>query len=308
MSKNTYYGVNYPSWFDINNYETLNNLPVNKLLNELDYRVAFLKECLDIDDIPNLEGMHDELQLFVPPCPEWLGIRAGNVITQEKADLPQKLTCGCLPSYGGVEPIVENGLDIYEQQLNTCTSCETPTLDIDDGVTIGNIALTLDIESYDDRELISQLKILLPLYRQQLQLPEPTPEATKRQTSQKYFSDILKYNIIPYLDLQLWALHCFTDEQPESYNEQLKTGQSPTSRQRVTSLFSQLNIPFNIPTFTYTELNQLLFDGEKSEDFMRGTFAQRANSYCVNKEKIHNAKTILNEDLELSERKSNLIN
>lgn len=71
---------------------------------------------------------------------------------------------------------------------------------------VSPVYLLLRLEKCTDKEIISELKKLLPLWRTQLAIPEPK----KKFATPSLIKKIKPYNIIPYLDLLIWQLfnHC----------------------------------------------------------------------------------------------------
>lgn len=61
--------------------------------------------------------------------------------------------------------------------------------------------LTLDIEEYSDKEILASIEKLLPIWREQLDFPEPKVNFSKESEKKK----IVSYRLIPLMDLLIWA-------------------------------------------------------------------------------------------------------
>ena len=60
---------------------------------------------------------------------------------------------------------------------------------------------SLDLANATDTEILEQMKILLPMWRKELDIPEPA----KRAVTPSLFKKAASYRIIPYLDIKIWS-------------------------------------------------------------------------------------------------------
>lgn len=65
----------------------------------------------------------------------------------------------------------------------------------------GEVWVSLNLRLYSDEELVAVLKHLLPDWRAQIDIDEPSPSIGKRSAIKK----LVSYKVIEYLDLLLWS-------------------------------------------------------------------------------------------------------
>lgn len=74
----------------------------------------------------------------------------------------------------------------------------------------GGVDVSIYLDSHTDAEILVELAELLPMWRKQLDLPEPNKKRNettgrKRQSEESIIKKLIEYRIIPMLDLILWA-------------------------------------------------------------------------------------------------------
>ncbi len=74
----------------------------------------------------------------------------------------------------------------------------------------GRVDLSVSLDNYTDTEILSELADLLPMWRKQLDQPEPNKKLNettrrKRHSGESIIKGLIEYRIIPMLDLILWA-------------------------------------------------------------------------------------------------------
>jgi hypothetical protein len=64
-----------------------------------------------------------------------------------------------------------------------------------------NFFTAIDLASATDKEILDQMSDLLPMWRKELNIPEPK----KRAVTPSLFKKVASYRIIPYLDVRIWS-------------------------------------------------------------------------------------------------------
>jgi len=64
------------------------------------------------------------------------------------------------------------------------------------------VDVSLDLKHYTDKEIVDDIKILLPKWRNELKIKEPP---NKPHTEETRLKKVLHYEIIPLLDLKIWC-------------------------------------------------------------------------------------------------------
>ncbi|MBC8948944.1 DUF6387 family protein [Xenorhabdus sp. TS4] len=212
------------SWFSLDNYAFLNDLTLEDLIEELELRAFLFILIEDYEDseyyeyeikferifsgdpnitIPNQEEKENEETI------DYINSQAPSLINLH-GELPS------LPSRNGVSPITFSELAMYSFasidqnffkideedtyiKTNAMLSSVTGNLDC-----FNNLVLTwIDLDDATDDEIITSLTQLLPLWRDQLSLPEQGHVSQKR-VGVKTLQKLISNRVLPILDLLLW--------------------------------------------------------------------------------------------------------
>ncbi|EFA4612342.1 DUF6387 family protein [Escherichia albertii] len=214
------------AWFDISNYEFLNDLTLPDLIQELEWRdfllrhakddTAIFKEEYDIkyerifSGDPNLTILNEEeeeVEEFIRKVND-----EAPSLRNEYDDLPS------LSSAMGVSPVTFSELAMYSfssidqgffkrdeedcyLKANAMLASVTGNLS---NCSPNSILVSIDLDDATDDEIITSLTHLLPLWRKELKVPEREHVAQKRiglKTLQKLISN----RVIPIVDLLIWG-------------------------------------------------------------------------------------------------------
>ena len=91
------------------NYDVLETLTAQQLLNELIFRVRFLDEIRDEEE---------EIEFFFSNTPEWQRILEGNVLVT--SETLENNNCPCLPRITGVENLSVQSISWYSEYATLC--------------------------------------------------------------------------------------------------------------------------------------------------------------------------------------------
>lgn len=214
------------AWFDISNYEFLNDLTLPSLIQELEWRdfllryadddTAIFKEEYDIkyerifSGDPNLTILNEEekeIEEFIRKVND-----EAPSLRNEYGELPK------LPSAMGVSPVTFSELAMYSfssidqgffkrdeehTYLKTNAMLASVTGNLSNCFP-NSILASIDLDNATDDEIITSLAHLLPLWRKELKVPERDHVAQKRiglKTLQKLISN----RVIPIVDLLIWG-------------------------------------------------------------------------------------------------------
>ncbi|MEB5738605.1 DUF6387 family protein [Klebsiella aerogenes] len=214
------------TWFDINNYDFINSLTLGGLIKELEWRDYLFNELAnpsvffdDEYDIKFNRIFSGDANIEVLSDEERDNLEFINAINEQTpslrnlyGELPK------LPSREGVCPVTFSELSMYGftaidqgffkrdedyTYLKSNAMLASVTGNLEDCFS-SSVLTSIDLDGATDDEIISNLAILLPLWRKQLGLPEQEHVAQKRigiRTIQKLVSN----RVLPILDLLLWG-------------------------------------------------------------------------------------------------------
>lgn len=214
------------SWFDLRNYDFLNNLTLPVLIEELEWRNILLNSIGDDIDIfdkeyeikyerifsgdPNLTTLNSEEQ------------EATDFIHKVNSEVPSlRNLYGELPKLSsdiGVSPLSFTELSMYSfsaidqgffkrDEENTYIKTNSMLASVSGNLSdcfSSNVLATIDLDDATDDEIITSLTNLLPLWRKKLKVPEKDHIARKRigiKTIQKLVSN----RVLPIVDLLIWG-------------------------------------------------------------------------------------------------------
>jgi hypothetical protein len=96
---------------------------------------------------------------------------------------------------------------------NQCRSCEDSTMNLKGSEILFNeLLLKVNVSSSTRHEIHAELDLILDEYRKKTGEIEPKRKAKK--SCKPYFQTIIKYNLIPYMDLLIWANYCAASDKP----------------------------------------------------------------------------------------------
>lgn len=213
-----------PSWFNISNYEKLTTIDDDQILRQ--FRVRYWLLLLDIGDKPSQDppDSSEEWMQIIQGRPvvdvdkECSGIETKYYSSMDESEARLK---GC-EAVSGIDfsfltnlPYMLEDLGLATLEANKHYKETGFKYDVPDNthrdvnfvckpfenILGGDALVSINLKYYNDIELLTLLKELIPQWRQQLDLKEPPnfigkPSAVKR---------LLKYRVIPYLDLKIWG-------------------------------------------------------------------------------------------------------
>lgn len=214
------------TWFDINNYDFINNLTLVGLIKELEWRECLFNELANPHDSFDYENdikfnriFNGDANIEVLSDEERENLEFINSVQEQTPSLKNLYgELPALPSREGVHPVTFTELSMYgfsaidqgffkryedDTYLKSSAMMASVTGNLE-GCFSSSVLTSIDLDGATDDEIITNLAILLPLWRKQLDLPEQEHIAQKRigvRTIQKLVSN----RVIPILDLLLWG-------------------------------------------------------------------------------------------------------
>lgn len=209
------------SWFSLNNYEVLTELTFQEFFNELSFRLALFEDLYD-------EG--SDINIF-PNSAEWQSILAGNILVAKTSDDIPK--CKCIKNTYGVAAVTNQDLENYadaialsQEQRKTlgseekdpylphkCPVCENFTINFHcSEIIMDELLLKVDLRSNTDKEIHAGIDLVISEFRDKMKIPEPSNKVTG--VTKAYIKTVIYNNLIPYIDLRLWAIYCSSLGEP----------------------------------------------------------------------------------------------
>lgn len=94
-----------------------------------------------------------------------------------------------------------------------CRSCEDSTMNLKGSEILFNeLLLKVNVSSSTRHEIHAELDLILDEYRKKT--GEIEPKRKTKKSCKPYFQTIIKYNLIPYMDLLIWANYCAASDKP----------------------------------------------------------------------------------------------
>ncbi|XRP05744.1 DUF6387 family protein [Enterobacter cloacae] len=220
------------SWFNLSNYDFINNLTLSEFIVELEWR-DFLYRNVNEDDLFFDEEYEIKYQRIFGGDPH-LDIpneeekEIDEFVRKVNSETPSLLnmygTLPHLPSALGVSPISFTELSMYGYSaidqgffkrddeycfIKSDAMLASVSGNLDDCFT-NSVLLSVNLDDATDEEIIASMAKLLPLWREQLMLPEHEHVARKR-IGLKTLQKLINNRVLPILDLLIWERR-FTKE------------------------------------------------------------------------------------------------
>jgi hypothetical protein len=204
--------IDLPTWFKLNNYDSVTLLSDNDLTDQIAYRASLLT-YLDYGFTKDSDftDLHSRLK--------WALITKGNPIVSEVFQLTHDdELVPAMPWTNAVKPLKAlNAITfthtlIKEDRLIANKERLTPIdysayseyfdlVDLNNNHRLAHMVINLNENS--DKTILSDIKKLLPHWREVLEINEPTENIYSKPS---HFKKIVDYKIIPLLDLKIWSL------------------------------------------------------------------------------------------------------
>lgn len=214
------------SWFDIRSYDFLDDLTLPILIEELQWRDILLNSLSDDIDIFD-EEIENKFERIFSGDPNLTKLNSeeresSDFIRQVNAEAPSlRNLYGELPKLSsdiGVNPISFTKLSMYSftavdqgffkrDEENTYIKTNSMLASVSGNLIDcfpSSVLASIDLNEATDDEIIASLTNLLPIWRENLKVPEKEHTAQKRigiKTIQKLISN----RVLPIVDLVIWA-------------------------------------------------------------------------------------------------------
>lgn len=214
-----------PPWFKLDNYEILKTLKVDDIKAQLQHRAFLLEfEHWEYDEVCKWEQIQNEDILLVHHDDPWSNDEnrtkdsneCCNITDiREKYALAHTLSISGFPSLAAFhhgQELIENSL-IFPDENNKADRVKYEVvlgdIDLIEKELIPNlnstsscVSIRINLADYMDKEIKNDLNVLLPEWRTQLNIPEPDDIRLSKPSDH---NRILNYQIIPLIDLMIWA-------------------------------------------------------------------------------------------------------
>lgn len=211
-----------PDWFKISNYKILKNLDHKELATQLNFRL-YLFTCL----INSFEWeyneksqyrqiLNNEIILTKHNDPEWdEHVQNLKDIDEYHNDAPKYLLSSTdsisgydsMSAYQFVRSLELKKLTMQDEE-NTYFKHDLMVSSLSligrkhDIGSLEGAVINIDLKEYTDKELISDFQKLLPMWRSELGIKEPTNISYSKPSD---IGKVINYAIIPLLDLKIWC-------------------------------------------------------------------------------------------------------
>ncbi|KLV09712.1 hypothetical protein C9I92_23245 [Photobacterium ganghwense] len=277
----------WPSWFNIRNYDQLNSITIGEFLNELDYRLTLHERIPQYCRGRFRENGWTQITRgnpIVSSCPTItrasLPLETNSVHVMKRIDLetltmmkdandarrpplpsPAEFFNGKVPSPDATREItqkeeLERNRAEYQMPFNASRD---------------SVLLSIDLENANDQQILKDIAYLLPQLREKLRCPEKSSDDKKHDNLQT-LKKIIEYKAIAFLDLDFYFL-----THPNNQLAPLKPSASLLSR--------------------------ILFDGEKDEYQVKRTIRPYYANTVLNTELMNRLFSKIREDKSLLSRK-----
>lgn len=246
---------NYPTWFDIANYEVLSNLTVEEFITQLKYRLIIQER---ISTYCRGKFREDGWNCIVRGniiVPKYINntfeqeTTSTTVLTQTDLDLlsktkehfnhhlqAQKENATRLPPNSN--PFTAN----YNQKENEIHWAKE-NYQMPYGDKKGSIALSVDLASAKNEDILKDVAYLLQKLRTELNIPEPKKNINNKDGNET-LKKILDYKIIPILDLAFYF-----ETYPENQTKPLRASASLISKEIFNDKFDEQQVKRTIKPF-----------------------------------------------------------
>jgi hypothetical protein len=214
-----------PKWFKLDNYEILKNLEPDDLKVQLSHRTYLLEsEHWEYDEVCQWEQIQSEDILLVHHDDPWeneqnrtsgFNEHINISVLREKYALAYTLSINgfdSLSAFNHGQDLMQNNLIFpSEDNMTDLVKHEVLLGDVD---LISNklipesnkepscVSIRINLADFMDKEIKNDLNVLLPKWREQLNIPEPDDVFLSKPSDH---NKILSYKIIPLIDLMIWA-------------------------------------------------------------------------------------------------------
>ena len=200
-----------PTWFKLDSYAVLLEVTNNQLCEEAFYRAYKLTHFCDLSNLITRLAS-GQICLFHEP-------RNRVLEAQSDAQLPpsQFIRPISIMELDNIHQLIEKQFPAtIQDEKDRFANGEPALVNLHASVAaamphhVTQVLNNIDLSAADE-DILADLKALLPIWREQLGCPQPNQ--SKRNSIIK---NIIEQNIIPMLDLMLWARHKgfqYTDEQ-----------------------------------------------------------------------------------------------
>ena len=200
-----------PTWFKLDSYVVLLEVTNNQLCEEAFYRSYKLTHFCDLSNLITRLAS-GQICLFHEP-------RNRVLEAQSDAQLPpsQSIRPISIMELDNIHQLIEKQFPAtIQDEKDRFANGEPALVNLHASVAaamphhVTQVLNNIDLSAADE-DILADLKALLPIWREQLGYPQPNQ--SKRNSIIK---NIIEQNIIPMLDLMLWARHKgfqYTDEQ-----------------------------------------------------------------------------------------------
>lgn len=207
-----------PEWFKLENYDALYDLTAKEFLVQVHVRTltwSYLNESPSTNNLPAGELS----PLWLESVPTGSGVIPLGFETSSKTEMPFVRADGrkSLAFTGSIAPISFFNLRGYDntarkKEIYLSVGQEDYSLEVDEFES-ASVSLDPDIGGktdvlnhinleYTDDQILLDLKKLLPMWRQQLNIPEPE---SRGRIGKATFRKLAEYQVIPLFDLMIWA-------------------------------------------------------------------------------------------------------
>jgi len=226
-----------PKWFKLKNYNCISDLSIEEIKDQISLRISlyegyWVRESHIDRDLSSAEVYDD-----YSDNENWRLITSGNALLKLHRDFeserlsreeniangfqdpPDEINCGISSSksfmpysssgaYMHVKGLLNEGLIIEDEEyvrmknelLVSSVSKVSQVFDVGCGSGYGSVVTSIELVESTDKEILHELKSLLPKWRKQLGFEEPDVVYSKQSDYKK----VAPYKIIPLLDLWIW--------------------------------------------------------------------------------------------------------
>ena len=101
----------------------------------------------------------------------------------------------------------------------------------------GCVDVSIDLERYTDKEILTDLTELLPMWRRQMEHPEQDKKASGSIGERQIIKKIINYQVIPMFDLSIWSMVSGFAYTAEQFSRVLYPDEIVTAKQVTESRF-----------------------------------------------------------------------
>ncbi|HEM8505049.1 TPA: hypothetical protein U2Q41_001806 [Citrobacter koseri] len=200
------------SWFDLDKYDYVLELPVKHVLAEVFFRhgihETFLNRAMRgefpvfdridiLEDDHYFDGVHYNDRGILPLNHDFIAKMVNSGVKRNIYKISEGKVFVNEPWFGKTASYAE--VDCYDCLEEVPESC-----DPNEAFNIGLI-LDLSLDLMTDEEITNHIAYNLPKWRKRFSVPEPKYVGEGQKIGGAFIRKIYDYKIIPFLDLQMWA-------------------------------------------------------------------------------------------------------